>query len=77
MATTGINYNREVRRRRIIDRGSDRLALITGRIHSIPSTPEQQDQLSSGNPKFTFSNIFIYLRVCVVDEFEFLLDDLV
>ncbi|XP_022854557.1 uncharacterized protein LOC111375876 [Olea europaea var. sylvestris] len=47
MATTGINYNREVRRRRIIDRGSDRLALITGRIHSIPSTPEQQDQLSS------------------------------
>ncbi|CAI9775691.1 unnamed protein product [Fraxinus pennsylvanica] len=48
MATAGINYNREARRRRIVDRGSDRLALITGRIHSIPSTPDQNDRLSSG-----------------------------
>ncbi|KAL2543911.1 hypothetical protein Fot_13144 [Forsythia ovata] len=51
MATAGSNYNREARRRRIVDRGSDRLALITGRIHSIPSHPEQPDQLPSGSPQ--------------------------
>lgn len=30
---------KEERRRRIAERGSDRMALITGRIHSLPPTP--------------------------------------
>jgi hypothetical protein len=37
MATTP--NNREARRRKIVERGSDRLALITGRIHNLPSSP--------------------------------------
>ncbi|KAL1546217.1 hypothetical protein AAHA92_22846 [Salvia divinorum] len=43
MATTGgsIHLAREARRRRIIERGSDRLALISGRIQSLPPDPDQ------------------------------------
>ncbi|GLT52067.1 hypothetical protein SLA2020_254290 [Shorea laevis] len=37
MATTPTN--RAERRRKIVERGSDRLALITGRIHNLPSSP--------------------------------------
>ncbi|XP_077243013.1 uncharacterized protein LOC143883560 [Tasmannia lanceolata] len=33
------NGAREVRRRRIVERGSDRLAFITGKIQSLPSSP--------------------------------------
>ncbi|KAL8504120.1 hypothetical protein ACS0TY_022741 [Phlomoides rotata] len=42
VAATGgsSNSSREARRRRIIERGSDRLALITGRIQSLPPDPE-------------------------------------
>lgn len=36
MATSS---SREERRKRILDRGSDRLALISGRIQSLPSSP--------------------------------------
>ncbi|KAL8054293.1 hypothetical protein ABFX02_05G128200 [Erythranthe guttata] len=36
-----INATREARRRRIVERGSDRLALITGRIQSLPSEPDE------------------------------------
>ncbi|XP_047977044.1 uncharacterized protein LOC125219181 [Salvia hispanica] len=43
MAATGgsIHLAREARRRRIMERGSDRLALISGRIHSLPPDPDQ------------------------------------
>ncbi|KAM7274463.1 hypothetical protein ACFE04_016329 [Oxalis oulophora] len=37
--TTTTPNNREARRRKIVERGSDRLALITGRIHNLPSSP--------------------------------------
>ncbi|XP_057792248.1 uncharacterized protein LOC131009068 [Salvia miltiorrhiza] len=42
-ATTGgpNHVAREARRRRIIERGSDRLALISGRIQSLPPDPDQ------------------------------------
>lgn len=40
MATTPTNASRAERRRKIVERGSDRLALITGRIHNLqPSSP--------------------------------------
>ncbi|KAI3454059.1 hypothetical protein Pfo_010722 [Paulownia fortunei] len=51
VATTGGSRHhgsREARRRRIVERGSDRLALITGRIQSLPSdTDPDPDQSSS------------------------------
>ncbi|PIA65078.1 hypothetical protein AQUCO_00100514v1 [Aquilegia coerulea] len=36
----GTNSSREARRKRILEKGSDRLALITGRIDSIPEQPQ-------------------------------------
>ncbi|KAL0327564.1 UNVERIFIED_CONTAM: hypothetical protein Sangu_1834400 [Sesamum angustifolium] len=38
---------REARRRRIVERGSERLALITGRIQSLPSDPPQHSPPSN------------------------------
>ncbi|KAJ7958611.1 Transmembrane protein [Quillaja saponaria] len=39
--------SREARRRRIVERGSDRLALITGRVPATPSSPSSPFSLSS------------------------------
>ncbi|KAK4422290.1 hypothetical protein Salat_1811300 [Sesamum alatum] len=60
LAPTGgtTHATREARRRRIVDRGSDRLALITGRIHSLPPQPPtqtpadiaQHDDVASASP---------------------------
>lgn len=41
---------REARRRKIVDRGSDRLALITGRIQTLPSSPEENTTDSGSDP---------------------------
>lgn len=60
--------SREARRRRILERGSDRLALITGRIQtlpssssspypsSLPSDPDPQHPLPSGSSGTYFSS---------------------
>lgn len=42
--------NRESRRRRIVDRGSDRLALITGRIQSLPAADEPSQPPAPRDP---------------------------
>ncbi|KAK3027031.1 hypothetical protein RJ639_041186 [Escallonia herrerae] len=45
MATAG--SSRDARRRRIMERGSDRLALITGRIQTLPSSSTSSESLHS------------------------------
>ncbi|PIM99879.1 hypothetical protein CDL12_27621 [Handroanthus impetiginosus] len=49
VVTTGANSHgsREARRRRIVERGSERLALITGRIESLPPDPDPDQSHSS------------------------------
>lgn len=42
--------SRDSRRRRIVDRGSDRLALITGRIQTLPSPPTSPPDDASSPP---------------------------
>ena len=43
---------REARRRKIMERGSDRLALITGQIQSLPSSSSSHEEITidSDNP---------------------------
>ncbi|XP_051129663.1 uncharacterized protein LOC127250427 [Andrographis paniculata] len=48
---TGSQSGREARRRRILERGSDRLALITGRIQSLSQDSEQSRNLASVPPQ--------------------------
>ncbi|EXB74485.1 hypothetical protein L484_026179 [Morus notabilis] len=51
MAMNNDVVNREERRRRIVERGSDRMALITGRLQSlVPSTPPPSPISSSSFP---------------------------
>lgn len=40
---------REARRRKILDRGSDRLALITGRLQPLPSSSQDENATSLGS----------------------------
>lgn len=55
MATT----DREERRRRIIERGSDRLALITGQLHNLdPSSPSSSSSSSASHNR-TYSESFM------------------
>lgn len=39
---------REARRRKIVDRGADRLALITGRIQTLPSSSHDENTTTLG-----------------------------
>lgn len=48
------NNNTEERRRRIQERGSDRMALITGRINALPPTPRSATS-SPVHPRHTQS----------------------
>ncbi|GER32515.1 RNA-binding (RRM/RBD/RNP motifs) family protein [Striga asiatica] len=48
VAATG--GSKEVRRRRIIERGADRLALITGRIQSLPPDPDTDQSRPPATP---------------------------
>lgn len=51
---------REARRRRILERGSDRLALITGQIQSLPSSsasPPPYDQNTDSSSQPLISNL--------------------
>ena len=41
----------ERRRRRIAERGSDRMALITGRINALPPSPRRRARESGGTKK--------------------------
>lgn len=47
---------REARRRRILERGSDRLALITGQIHSLPSSSESPPESNDSSSQPLISN---------------------
>ncbi|XP_042481944.1 uncharacterized protein LOC122062395 [Macadamia integrifolia] len=54
MATSG----RDARRRKIVDRGSDRLALISGRIQNLSSSPlEPHHSTTVSSPDFSFDNL--------------------
>ncbi|KAK4774856.1 hypothetical protein SAY86_009791 [Trapa natans] len=53
-SASGIGTGRDARRRRIVERGSDRLALITGRIQTLPSPPISSPlDVPSFPPSFT------------------------
>lgn len=41
---------REARRRKIVDRGADRLALIAGRIQSLPPSHDENATISASDP---------------------------
>ncbi|CAL9218663.1 unnamed protein product [Arabidopsis halleri] len=52
--------DREERRRRIMERGSDRLALITGQLHNLdPSSPSSSSSSSSVSHNRTYSESFM------------------
>ncbi|KAG7594966.1 hypothetical protein ISN45_Aa01g036910 [Arabidopsis thaliana x Arabidopsis arenosa] len=52
--------DREERRRRIMERGSDRLALITGQLHNLdPSSPSSSSSSSSASHNRTYSESFM------------------
>ncbi|KAL1193168.1 hypothetical protein V5N11_018413 [Cardamine amara subsp. amara] len=51
--------DREERRRRIMERGSDRLALITGQIHNFDTSSPSSSSSSSASHNRTFSESFI------------------
>jgi hypothetical protein len=73
---------REARRRKIVDRGSDRLALITGRIQTLPSSPEENTTDSGSDPSsqplishdqhlqptgtLSLYNIYIYIYIYIL-----------
>ncbi|OAP16230.1 hypothetical protein AXX17_AT1G46640 [Arabidopsis thaliana] len=51
--------DREERRRRIMERGSDRLALITGQLHNLdPSSPSSSSSSSASHNR-TYSESFM------------------